>query len=174
MIPTGLGTPAQKFAGPPRVVRFKRRISLSDLLSSTLVFTNYPLRTKLVRLKTTLNPTKKSSIKGGLFCWLGWLDSNQRMTIPKTVALPLGDTPIIFLVLISATLVAGWCARFALRIFRLKLKTSDSEAASSNCELQKQFLLVKPSEQRNQNCFLYHLATPQLRDLILRTELYVI
>ena len=25
--------------------------------------------------------------------WLGWLDSNQRMTIPKTVALPLGDTP---------------------------------------------------------------------------------
>lgn len=26
--------------------------------------------------------------------WLGWLDSNQRMTIPKTVALPLGDTPI--------------------------------------------------------------------------------
>ncbi len=25
--------------------------------------------------------------------WLGWLDSNQRMTIPKTVALPLGYTP---------------------------------------------------------------------------------
>ena len=39
-----------------------------------IVLANYPLRTKLVRLKTTLNPTKKSSIKGGLFCWLGWLD----------------------------------------------------------------------------------------------------
>lgn len=26
--------------------------------------------------------------------WLGWLDSNQRMTVSKTVALPLGDTPI--------------------------------------------------------------------------------
>lgn len=25
--------------------------------------------------------------------WLGWLDSNQRMPIPKTGALPLGDTP---------------------------------------------------------------------------------
>jgi hypothetical protein len=25
--------------------------------------------------------------------WLGWLDSNQRMAVPKTAALPLGDTP---------------------------------------------------------------------------------
>lgn len=25
--------------------------------------------------------------------WLGWLDSNQRMPIPKTGALPLGDIP---------------------------------------------------------------------------------
>ena len=31
---------------------------------------------------------------GSCQVWLGWLDSNQRMTIPKTVALPLGDTPI--------------------------------------------------------------------------------
>lgn len=30
---------------------------------------------------------------GSCQVWLGWLDSNQRMTIPKTVALPLGDTP---------------------------------------------------------------------------------
>ena len=45
----GLGTPAQKFAGPPRVVRLARL---------KIVLTNYPLRTKLVRLKTTLNPTK--------------------------------------------------------------------------------------------------------------------
>ena len=28
--------------------------------------------------------------------WLGWLDSNQRMPVPKTGALPLGDTPIFF------------------------------------------------------------------------------
>ena len=34
----GLGTPAK--AGPPRVVSLKPRISLSDLLSSTLVFAN--------------------------------------------------------------------------------------------------------------------------------------
>jgi hypothetical protein len=27
--------------------------------------------------------------------WLGWLDSNQRMTESKSVALPLGDTPNI-------------------------------------------------------------------------------
>ena len=31
---------------------------------------------------------------GSCQAWLGWLDSNQRMTIPKTVALPLGDTPL--------------------------------------------------------------------------------
>lgn len=34
---------------------------------------------------------------GSCQVWLGWLDSNQRMTIPKTVALPLGDTPNNFL-----------------------------------------------------------------------------
>jgi hypothetical protein len=27
--------------------------------------------------------------------WLGWLDSNQRITESKSVALPLGDTPIL-------------------------------------------------------------------------------
>ena len=27
--------------------------------------------------------------------WLGWLDSNQRMMESKSIALPLGDTPII-------------------------------------------------------------------------------
>ena len=26
--------------------------------------------------------------------WLGWLDSNQRMMESKSIALPLGDTPI--------------------------------------------------------------------------------
>ena len=27
--------------------------------------------------------------------WLGWRDSNPRMSAPKTDALPLGDSPII-------------------------------------------------------------------------------
>jgi hypothetical protein len=27
--------------------------------------------------------------------WLGWQDSNLRMAVPKTAALPLGDIPII-------------------------------------------------------------------------------
>ena len=53
-----MGTPAQNFAGPPRVVRLKHHVSLSKLLSLTFVFANYPLRTKLVRLKTTLSNKK--------------------------------------------------------------------------------------------------------------------
>ena len=32
---------------------------------------------------------------GSCQLWLGWLDSNQRMSAPKADALPLGDTPII-------------------------------------------------------------------------------
>ena len=30
---------------------------------------------------------------GSCQVWLGWLDSNQRMSAPKADALPLGDTP---------------------------------------------------------------------------------
>ena len=30
-----------------------------------------------------------------LHIWLGWLDSNQRMPVSETGALPLGDTPIL-------------------------------------------------------------------------------
>ena len=33
-----------------------------------------------------------------LFCWLGWRDLNPRMTESESVALPLGDTPILFLI----------------------------------------------------------------------------
>ena len=29
-----------------------------------------------------------------LFSWLGWRDSNPRMSAPKTDALPLGDSPL--------------------------------------------------------------------------------
>ena len=31
---------------------------------------------------------------GSCQVWLGWLDSNQRMSAPKADALPLGDTPL--------------------------------------------------------------------------------
>ena len=34
-------------------------------------------------------PGKTASDPG----WLGWQDSNLRMAVPKTAALPLGDTP---------------------------------------------------------------------------------
>ncbi len=33
--------------------------------------------------------------------WLGWLDSNQRMTESKSVALPLGYTPIFYFTLLT-------------------------------------------------------------------------
>lgn len=36
---------------------------------------------------------KKSLFLATYLTWLGWLDSNQRMTGSKPVALPLGDTP---------------------------------------------------------------------------------
>ena len=40
------------------MLRLKHHVSLSELLSLTFVFANYPLRTKLVRLKTTLSNKK--------------------------------------------------------------------------------------------------------------------
>lgn len=52
------------------------------------------IRTAKNEAKTKPCDTKSQ----GCTNWLGWLDSNQRMTIPKTVALPLGDTPIIIFV----------------------------------------------------------------------------
>ena len=35
--------------------------------------------------------TKKDQADAGLFSWLGRRDSNPRMPVPKTGALPLGD-----------------------------------------------------------------------------------
>ena len=32
--------------------------------------------------------------EGRIYAWLGWRDSNPRMSAPKTDALPLGHTPI--------------------------------------------------------------------------------
>ena len=31
---------------------------------------------------------------GPVYIWQGWLDSNQRMRESKSLALPLGDTPV--------------------------------------------------------------------------------
>ena len=43
---------------------------------------------------TTQNPKE---IESSLCFWLGWRDSNPRMTESKSVALPLGDSPIYLL-----------------------------------------------------------------------------
>ncbi len=39
-------------------------------------------------------PNEEGVLKDALFIWQGRLDSNQRVTDPETVALPLGHTPI--------------------------------------------------------------------------------
>ena len=44
----------------------------------------------------TLGKGKSGLSPQTAFFWQGWLDSNQRMTDPETVALPLGDTPLSF------------------------------------------------------------------------------
>jgi hypothetical protein len=49
------------------------------------------------RVFGTLHPTKEKSLRSNdlrLFSWLGWRDSNPRMPVPKTGALPLGHTPL--------------------------------------------------------------------------------
>ncbi len=38
--------------------------------------------------------TKRTDLENEIrSTWLGWRDSNPRMLVPKTSALPLGDTP---------------------------------------------------------------------------------
>ena len=45
--------------------------------------------------RSTQDKEKSLRPKGlRLFSWLGWRDSNPRMLVPETSALPLGDTPI--------------------------------------------------------------------------------
>ena len=41
---------------------------------------------------------KATRQKSNCFFWLGWRDLNSRMTESESVALPLGDTPILFLI----------------------------------------------------------------------------
>ncbi len=59
---------------------FKSLVSMVPVLKAQ--GTSYNVYSNL----STLFPKKK---------WLGQLDSNQRMTVPKTVALPLGYGPIL-------------------------------------------------------------------------------
>ncbi len=57
------------------------------------------LYTSIFKLGLSWDYIKKAG-KNTRFCllfWLGWLDLNQRMTESESVALPLGDTPIICL-----------------------------------------------------------------------------
>ena len=57
------------------------------------------LYTSIFKLGLSWDYIKKAD-KNTRFCllfWLGWLDLNQRMTESESVALPLGDTPIICL-----------------------------------------------------------------------------
>ena len=50
------------------------------------------------RFKSTTHNAQKKEFKAKartlFFYWLGWQDSNLRMSAPKADALPLGDTPI--------------------------------------------------------------------------------
>ena len=39
----------------------------------------------------------KSTVLDKMKKWLGWQDSNLRMAVPKTAALPLGYTPTFYL-----------------------------------------------------------------------------
>ena len=61
-------------------VRLKKRL-----------FKKHCTRTRISDCKIT----KKSLFLATYLFWLGWLDSNQRMPVSKTGALPLGDSPIL-------------------------------------------------------------------------------
>ena len=52
------------------------------------------LNQNIQALEAQLKPSKKTYLPTGLFAWLGWRDSNPRMLVPETSALPLGDIPI--------------------------------------------------------------------------------
>ena len=91
----GLGTPAK--AGPPRVVSLKPRISLSDLLSSTLVFANYPLRTKILVLAMASAPQQKNHLFRWIFLLAASPGLEPRLTESESAVLPLDDIPIIVL-----------------------------------------------------------------------------
>lgn len=89
----GLGTPAK--AGPPRAVSLKLRISLSDLLSSTLVFANYPLRTKILVLAMTSAPQQKNHLFRWIFLLAASPGLEPRLTESESAVLPLDDEAII-------------------------------------------------------------------------------
>ena len=59
--------------------------------------------------------------------WLGWLDSNQRMTGSKPVALPLGDTPILLLLI---TYIGFICKLFLFYGALGEIRTHDQRIKS--------------------------------------------
>lgn len=79
------------FSTPPQSVTFV--IRLPALQNATGIFhpRMYYIRgNKFLQPSYENKPTKKVS----LFSWLGWRDSNPRMSAPKADALPLGDIPL--------------------------------------------------------------------------------
>ena len=52
----------------------------------------------------------KTRPKGRVYAWLGWRDSNPRMSAPKADALPLGDTPlgVYWMVIQNSTNITRW------------------------------------------------------------------
>ena len=53
----------------------------------------YMVKTSGLEPPTPCMSSRYSNQLSYAFVWLGWLDSDQRMTESKSVALPLGYTP---------------------------------------------------------------------------------
>ena len=56
------------------------------------------------RRRKPLRPNKKALLSQGFFVWLGQRDLNPRMKESESVALPLGDAPMINIKIISQRL----------------------------------------------------------------------
>ena len=70
-----------------RLLVLVRRFRNAFEVSSTRFVSSQRKRTARARR------SKDLIVEGKRENWLGWLDSNQRMAVPKTAALPLGYTP---------------------------------------------------------------------------------
>ena len=80
------------------VVRFTRNDAMFAQCAAR--HTSFAQRTSLgeaviiCRRQTSIKKRTFVGRQKCVFCWLGWRDSNSRMTESESVALPLGDTPI--------------------------------------------------------------------------------
>ena len=68
---------------PPKIISSEGATSLAKRLHSFIS-----------HARGDFIPANKKTALGLLFCWLGWRDSDPRMTESKSVALPLGYIPI--------------------------------------------------------------------------------